>query len=75
MLASVKADDVSLQLLSNQLTQNRNSTQQRRIEKAIDSKGKKLSQIIDAEEALAGKNENYDQAKLEQPRFERPDCL
>jgi hypothetical protein len=55
---------VSLQLLSNQLTQNRNSTQQRRIEKAIDSKGKKLSQIIDAEEALAGKNENYDQAKL-----------
>ncbi|HOZ74558.1 MAG TPA: DUF4349 domain-containing protein [Flavobacterium sp.] len=60
----IKADDVSLQLLSNQLTQNRNSTQQRRIEKAIDSKGKKLSQIIDAEEALAGKNENYDQAKL-----------
>lgn len=61
----VKADDVSLQLLSNQLAQNRNSQQQRRIEKAIDGKGKKLGQILDAEDALAGKNENYDQAKLD----------
>lgn len=38
----VKADDVSLQLLSNQLAQNRNSQQQRRVENAIDRKGKKL---------------------------------
>jgi hypothetical protein len=70
----IKAHDVSLQLLSNQLAQNRNSQQQKRIEKAIDNtrdegelsgaKGKKLGQIMDAEDQLAGKNEDYDNAKL-----------
>ncbi len=63
-LRVIKADDVGLQLLSNELAQQRNSQQQRRIAQAIDSKGKKLNQILTAEDALAGKNENYDQAKL-----------
>jgi len=60
----IKADDVSLQLLSNQLVQNRNSEQHQRLANAIDAKGKKLNQIVTAEDALAGKNENYDNAKL-----------
>lgn len=63
-LRVIKADDVGLQLLSNELAQQRNNQQQRRIAQAIDSKGKKLNQILTAEDALAGKNENYDQAKL-----------
>ena len=37
----IKADDVSLQMLSNQLTQNRTENQKKRSKKAIDTKGKK----------------------------------
>lgn len=61
----IKADDVTLQMLSNQLAQNRSAKSERRIEKAIDYKGKKLDQIIDAEDHLAGKNEQNNQKQLE----------
>lgn len=61
----IKADDVSLKLLSNQLAQKRGETSQKRLENAIDSKGKKLDNVIDAEEKLDSKKENHDQAKLE----------
>lgn len=60
----IKADDVSLQLISNELTQNRNNETQKRFEKAIDSKGKKLNSIIESEEKLAQKKENSDSNKL-----------
>lgn len=61
----IKADDVSLKLLSNQLAQQRNQNSEERFKKAIDSKGKKLDNVIDAEEKLDSKKENQDMAKLE----------
>ena len=61
----IKADDVTLQLLSNKLSQNRSSDTEKRIANAIDEKGKKLNQIIDAEENLDSKKEANDVSKIE----------
>ena len=61
----IKADDVSLQMLANQLAQNRSASQEKRVQKAIDTKGKKLTTIIDAEENLNAKKEANDSKKLE----------
>lgn len=61
----IKADDVSLQMLSNQMEQNRSSKQEKRLEKAIDTKGKKLNEVIAAEDNLDAKNEQNDNTKLE----------
>ena len=46
----IKADDISLKLLANELSQKRGETSTKRIEKTIDAKGKKLENVIDAEE-------------------------
>ncbi|WP_162128080.1 DUF4349 domain-containing protein [Flavobacterium phycosphaerae] len=46
----IKADDVSLQLLSNKLAQKRITNSQKRLEKGIDTKGKKLNDITTAED-------------------------
>jgi hypothetical protein len=61
----LKADDVALQLLSNQLAQNRSTKKEKRMEKAIDSKGKKLATIMDAEEQLGAQQEQNDSTKIE----------
>jgi hypothetical protein len=61
----IKADDVSLKMLSNQLSQKRSNTNEKRIEKAIDTKGKKINDIIDAETKLADQKEQNDNTKLE----------
>lgn len=61
----IKADDVSLQMLSNQLTQNRTESQEKRLEKAIDTKGKKLNDVIAAEDNLNTKKEQKDTSKIE----------
>lgn len=61
----IKADDVSLQMLSNQMQQNRSANQEKRLEKAIDTKGKKLNEVIAAEDNLNTKNEQKDNSKLE----------
>ncbi|WP_281321926.1 DUF4349 domain-containing protein [Flavobacterium aestivum] len=61
----IKADDVSLKILSNQLSQKRSSNNEKRIEKAIDTKGKKINDIIDAETKLATQKEQNDNSKLE----------
>ena len=61
----IKADDVSLQMISNELAQKRTINNERRIEKAIDVKGKKLNDVIAAESNLATKNEQTDNHKLE----------
>ena len=61
----IKADDVSLQMLANEMAQKRSNTSEKRIEKAIDNKGKKLNQIINAEENLATKREENDATKLQ----------
>ncbi|QSW90092.1 MULTISPECIES: DUF4349 domain-containing protein [Flavobacterium] len=60
----IKADDVSLKLLGNQLSQKRNSESADRITKAIDNKGKKVNDIVDAENTLANQKEANDNAVL-----------
>lgn len=61
----IKADDVSLQMLSNELAQKRSNSSEKRLENTIDSKGKKLNQIVKAEETLDAKKEQNDASKLQ----------
>ncbi len=61
----ITQEDVSLQLLTNKMQQSRSVTTEKRIEKAIDTKGKKLNQVIDAEEKLASKKEENDTKTIE----------
>lgn len=56
----IKADDVNLQLLANELAQKRNANTSKRLENAIDKKGNKLKEINEAEANLASKKENSD---------------
>jgi hypothetical protein len=61
----IKADDVTLQMLSNKMAQKRSASTEKRIATAIDTKGKKLNQVIDAEENLDAKKEANDAKRLE----------
>lgn len=61
----IKADDVSLQMLGNELAQNRNKDYEKRLEKAIDEKGKKLTEINTSEENLNQQKEIRDNRKLD----------
>ncbi|MFC4817095.1 DUF4349 domain-containing protein [Flavobacterium sp. GCM10023249] len=61
----IKADDVSLKMLANELAQKRSSVSEKRIEKAIDGKGKKLDNVLNAEEQLDAKKEQNDNVKIE----------
>ncbi len=61
----IKADDVSLKMVSNQLSQERISKHEKRLENDIDTKGKKLHQIVDAENQLASQKEANDSKKIE----------
>ncbi|TXI68981.1 MAG: DUF4349 domain-containing protein [Flavobacterium sp.] len=61
----IKADDVSLQMLSNELAQKRSNLSEKRLANAIDSKGKKLNQVVKAEETLDAKKEQNDASKLQ----------
>ncbi|MEC4003614.1 DUF4349 domain-containing protein [Flavobacterium sp. SUN052] len=61
----IKADDVTLQMLSNKMAQKRSTSTENRIANDIDSKGKKLNQVLDAEENLAAKKEANDSKTLE----------
>lgn len=60
----IKADDVSLQILSNEMEQKRSNSSEKRLENAIDLKGKKLNEIRVAEGNLDGKKEQNDVSKL-----------
>jgi len=60
----IKADDVSLQLLSNQLSQRRNQLNQTRVEDAIRNRGRKLGETLDAEDRLYNSQTQSDEAKL-----------
>jgi hypothetical protein len=62
---TIKADDVTLQMLSNKMAQKRSNSTENRIANDIDSKGKKLTQIIDAEENLNTKKEQNDTKTIE----------
>jgi hypothetical protein len=60
----IKAEDVKLKLLSNQMTQQRVSRQEERLSKAIDERGKKLNKTTQAEENLLNKQEQNDNARV-----------
>jgi len=60
----IKADDVALQLLSNNLTINRSSKNETRLTKAITTHGKKLKETTEAEEVVLNKQEQADQARI-----------
>lgn len=60
----IKAENVALQLLSNNLTQQRSKKNEERLTHAIDNKGKKLSETTAAEEVLLDKQEQADNAKI-----------
>ncbi len=60
----IKADDVNLQVLANELSKKRNATTSKRLEAAIDKKGNKLKEINQAEENLASKKENSDTSHI-----------
>ncbi len=61
----IKADDVSLQLLANQLTQNRIKKNETRLVTAIDNNTKKLIETTAAEDLLLSKEELSDNSKIE----------
>jgi hypothetical protein len=60
----IKADDVALQLLSNNLTIKRSNKNEARITHAIDNRGKKLNETTTAEEVLLSKQEQTDNARV-----------
>lgn len=60
----IKAEDVALQILSNNLTQKRSAKNEERLANAIDNKGKKLNETTIAEEVLLSKQEQSDNAKI-----------
>ena len=60
----ITQEDVSFQILANKMAVNRSATNEKRLEKAIDTKGKKLNQIVEAEENLASKKEENDNKTL-----------
>ncbi|MTH13973.1 DUF4349 domain-containing protein [Flavobacterium sp. LC2016-01] len=61
----IKADDVSLKLLATQLSQKRSTVSEKRVEKAIDTKGKKINDIMEAENALANQKEANDNRTID----------
>ncbi|MFN8436041.1 MAG: DUF4349 domain-containing protein [Cytophagales bacterium] len=60
----IKAEDVALDILSNKLTQNRNSQSGSKLLTEIDQKGRKLKETNDALENVEYKQEKYDNAKI-----------
>ena len=60
----IKADDVALQLLSNKMAQKRLISHQKRLEKGIDTKGKKLNDITNAEDKVLGRETESDETVL-----------
>ncbi|WP_018343228.1 DUF4349 domain-containing protein [Cytophaga aurantiaca] len=60
----IKAEDVSLQILSNDLTQKRSAKTEKRLADAIDNRGKKLDETVQSEEILSNKQEQADNAKI-----------
>ncbi len=61
----IKADDVSLELLANQLTQKRINKSETRVATAIDNNNKKLNETTAAEDLLLSKQEQSDRSKIE----------
>ncbi|MGZ4047902.1 MAG: DUF4349 domain-containing protein [Bacteroidia bacterium] len=60
----IKADDIGIQYLANQMTQKRVEKHEERLTNAIDTKGKKLNETTNAEESLLNKQEQADNSKI-----------
>jgi hypothetical protein len=60
----IKAEDVALQILSNNLTQKRIAENEERLTHAIDNRGRKLNETTSAEELLLNKQEQADKALI-----------
>ena len=60
----IKADDVTKDFLAAKLSENRFNNHKKRLEKAVDSKGKKLDQMTETENELLLKQEWADNTKL-----------
>ena len=60
----IKADDVALQLLANDLAQKRAAKSEQRLANAIDNRGRKLNETVDAEQLLTRQQERADNAKI-----------
>jgi hypothetical protein len=60
----IKADDVALQMLSNNLTIKRSAKNENRTTHAIDHRGKKLTETTTAEEVVLSKQEQTDNARI-----------
>jgi hypothetical protein len=60
----IKADDVALQLLSNKMAQKRLTSHQKRLEQGIDTKGKKLNDITNAEDKVLDRETESDETVL-----------
>lgn len=60
----IKAKDVSLELVSNNMTQKRTTKSGDRIESAIDKKGKKLDENVNGEEKLTNTQNIADDAHI-----------
>jgi hypothetical protein len=61
---TIKAQDVALNILANNLTQKRIAKNEERLTNAIDNRGKKLNETTSAEELLLNKQEQADNAKI-----------
>ncbi len=61
----IKAADISLQLQGNTLAQTRMATNRKRLVQAIENRGKKLTDVTEAEESLLDKQQQADDALLE----------
>ncbi len=61
---TVKSEDVTRDLLSAKLAENRFAHHKQRLEKGIDEKGKKLNQTVEAENELVSKQQVADDTKL-----------
>lgn len=61
---TIEAKDITLQLLSEKMKQERMSKKGRRVSDAINNKGHKLNDVIDAEEVLDNTLEEADKTKL-----------
>lgn len=61
---TITATDVRLMLLGNRMTQDRVAKHEQRLTDAIDEQGRKLKETVSAEERLADRQEQADDAKL-----------
>ena len=61
---TITATDVRLMLLGNRMTQDRVAKHEQRLTDAIDEQGKRLKETVSAEERLADRQEQADDAKL-----------